>query len=134
MKESKVQTEIKLRDQFAMYTKPVPKPQRSTKTQVVPGQAMSLSAIAYKLQNNIPVQASARQVESFYRNLDLVDRENLQTDFEQKASQILQARENYKQQKQKEAQENAELFKKFKESQNQQSTTVTAHNASTSQP
>lgn len=63
------------------------------KATVVGGLAMSLKAVAHKIKNGIPVQATARTVESYYRNLDLTDVHNMSEKYKDLAKQITQQQE-----------------------------------------
>lgn len=76
-----------------------PKFRLSEKSEVVEGQAMPLSSIVFKLKQGMPVQATNRQVESYYKNLDLVDIEKMSTEYKQLNQKLMESKiqfENHK--------------------------------------
>jgi len=60
------------------------------------GQALSLSAMMLQARNGIPIQTTSRQVESYYRNLDLVDTHNLSEKYKELTDKIEKNKSNYK--------------------------------------
>ncbi|WNK14844.1 MAG: hypothetical protein [Microvirus sp.] len=62
-----------------------------TTTKVVAGQSLSLQALAHKINNGLPVQASSRVIETYFRNLDLVDAEHLAENYQNTVDKVEEA-------------------------------------------
>jgi len=65
---------------------------RSTKKMTTEGLTMSLSALELKIKSGIPPAASARQVESYYRNQDLTDVESVAKKYRELEDKLVQHR------------------------------------------
>lgn len=96
------------------YTEPVLKEQKNTQTKVVSGQAPSLQSLVYKMQNGIPVQASSRTLETYYRNLDLVDVQNIGERYKEQAQKVLDAQQEIITKRKQLKEENDKAFEAFK--------------------
>lgn len=76
--------------------KPSPENFKENKKLTSEGQALSLSAMMLQARNGIPIQTTSRQVESYYRNLDLVDASNLSDKYKELSDKIKKNEANYK--------------------------------------
>lgn len=91
-KQTEPQTKRQLNTSAIMVNQTIPQPRKwREKNKVIPGQAMDLKAIQHKLANNIPVQASARALNTYYRNLDLVDTANLTEQLQESVQRLKSA-------------------------------------------
>ena len=92
---------------------------------VVPGQSPSLPSLLHKIQMGIPVKTSSRVVESYFRNNDLTDIDQMSRQFKELKQSIdkkVQLREQYnREQHEKQKAIYAQVEKLMQEQQQQSS-------------
>ena len=115
-----VQTNAAFPKALINYTAPKTRLKTSKKTTVVSGQTMSLQAMLHKLKAGIPMQATSRTVETYYRGLDLVDQHDMQKAYNEKATKIREQRELYARNRQEALEQDRKAFEHFKKQFNEQ--------------
>lgn len=83
-------------DNYRQDYKPIQEQFFENENLTTEGQALSLSAMMLQARNGIPIQTTSRQVESYYRNLDLVDTHNLSEKYKELSDKIEKNKSNYK--------------------------------------
>jgi len=79
------------KDDFRRQPLEYSKEYNSGKSKTIPGLSMSIDVMQKRLAAGLPVQTSSRVVETYFKNLDLVDKQNMVEKYQQAMKKLHEA-------------------------------------------